>query len=129
MINRYAGETRINPIAILRNDDFNNSGEIRDIDDLLAETISIQNMMTDRLKRLKAYLMTMKLSGAPTFRFSEGGYIAMGGLSDQELIRMKSQGLIELYDYANERNWVIKHGAQFGLTWEGGRAIEVQGKD
>lgn len=125
MINRYSGEIRINPVAILRNDDFNNSGEIPDIDILLEETITLQNQIGDRIRKLKAYLKANEFSGTPIFNFADGGYIAMKGLSDQELLEMRSKNLIELFDFATDRQWVKNHGAQFGLTWEDGRAVKM----
>lgn len=125
MVNRYEGEIRINPIAILRNDDFNNPGEIPDIDVLLAETIVLYNRIGDRIVRLKAYLKSNKFAGNPEFNFADGGYISMKGFSDRELFEMKAKGLIELFDFATDRHWVKKYGAQFGLTWEDGRAVKM----
>ena len=125
MVNRYAGEIRINPIAILRKDDFNNDGEIDDIEEVFSETIKINQAISDRILKLGAYLKIAVVSGNTRFNFSEGGYIAMKGFTDQELLDMKSKGLIDLFDFATDREWVKKYGAQFGLVWEGGRAVKM----
>jgi hypothetical protein len=125
MENRYAGEIRINPMPILRNDDFNNAGEIGDIDDVLAEALAINNKIGDRINRLRAYLSANDLSGNRQFNFADGGYIAMKGFSDKELLELKSKGLIDLFDFATDKSWVKKYGAQFGLIWEDGRAVEI----
>ena len=125
MVNRYAGEIRINPIAILRNDDFNNDGEIDDIESVFAETIKINQANSDRIMKLKAYLKAAGISRDSRFNFAEGGYIAMKGFTDQELLDMKSKGLIDLFDFASDRAWVKKYGTQFGLVWEDGRAVKM----
>ena len=124
MVNRYAGEIRINPIAILRNDDFNNDGEIRDINEVFSETISINHAISERIAKLKAYLDAAGVSGR-RFNFADGGYIAMKGFTDQQLLDMKSKGLIELFDFARDKDWVKKYGVQFGLIWEGGQAVKI----
>ncbi len=125
MVNRYAGEIRINPIAILRNDDFNNNGEISDINEVFSETLRINHATSDRIMKLKAYLEANGLSGSTRFNFADGGYIAMKDFTDQELLDMKSRGLIDLFDFACDREWVKKYGVQFGLIWEGGRAVKI----
>ena len=125
MVNRYAGEIRINPIAILRNDDFNNDGEIKDINIVFSETIKINQTVSDRISRLKAYLEAKGFSENVGFNFAEGGYIAMKGFTDQELMDMKAKGLIDLFDFACDKSWVKKYGAQFGLIWEDGRAVKI----
>ena len=125
MVNRYAGEIRINPIAILRNDDFNNDGEIRDINEVFSETISINHAISERIAKLKAYLDAAGVSGSTRFNFADGGYIAMKGFTDQQLLDMKSKGLIELFDFARDKDWVKKYGVQFGLIWEGGQAVKI----
>jgi hypothetical protein len=122
MVNRYEGEIHINPIAILRNDDFNNDGAIVDVDKVLAQAIEINQTVSDRLTKLRSYLKSKGRSGFPRFNFAEGGYISMKGLSDKELLQLQSNGLIELFDWATDKDWVKKHGAEFGLVWEGGQA-------
>ncbi len=125
MENRYAGEIRINPMPILRNDDFNNDGEIKNIDDVLAETLAINSKISDRLTRLRAYLGANDRSGNRTFNYADGGYIAIKGFSDKELLELNSKGLIDLFDFATDKTWVKKYGAQYGLVWEDGRAVKV----
>jgi hypothetical protein len=124
MVNRYEGEIRINPIAILRNDDFNNDGGIEDIDNVLAEAIALNQTISDRLTKLRTHLKSKGFSGNLRFNFADGGYISMKGCSDKDLLELKSNGLIDLYDLATDKNWVKKYGAQFGLVWEDGRAIK-----
>ena len=125
MVNRYAGEIRINPIAILRNDDFNNDGDIQDIDELLSEALDIHAEIAARLKKLKAYLAKSGHANSAEFFFADGGYIGMRGFTDEELLVMKSKDLIELFDFATDKSWVKKYGAQVGLIWEDGRAVEI----
>ena len=125
MVNRYSGEIRINPVAILRKDDFNNEGGLEDIDEVLSQAIEISKTISDRLQKLKAHLKAKGFSQNLKFNFSEGGYIAMKGCSDGELLEMKSKGLIDLYDLAADKEWVKKYGAQFGLVWENGRAVVI----
>lgn len=127
MINRYSGEIRINPVAILRNNDFNNEGEIEDIDELLQEAINLNARIRERMEALKSYLQTNSFSSQITFNFAPGGYIAMNGFTDNELLEMKAKGLIDLFDYATDRDWVKRYGAQFGLIWENGRAVSLNG--
>lgn len=127
MINRYSGEIRINPVAILRNNDFNNEGEIEDIDELLQEAINLNVRIRERMEALKSYLQTNSFSSQITFNFAPGGYIAMNGFTDNELLGMKAKGLIDLFDYATDRDWVKRYGAQFGLIWENGRAVSLNG--
>jgi hypothetical protein len=127
MINRYSGEIRINPVAILRNNDFNNEGEIEDIDELLQEAIDLNVRIRERMEALKSYLQTNSFSSQITFNFAPGGYIAMNGFTDNELLEMKAKGLIDLFDYATDRDWVKRYGARFGLTWENGRAVSLNG--
>ena len=125
MVNRYAGEIRINPMAILRNDDFNNDGEIEDINEVLSETLRINMAISERIAKLKTHLNKARLSSNVRFNYAEGGYIAMKGFTDQELQEMKSKGLIDLFDFAVDKNWVKKYGMQFGLIWEDGRAVKI----
>lgn len=125
MINRYAGEIRINPISILRNDDFNNEGEISDIQVTLQEAININQKINERLTQLKSYLRENHHAGKLRFNFAPGGYIAVQGLSDHELLVLEQEGLIDLFDYATDKDWVKKYGHHFGLIWENGRAILV----
>lgn len=125
MINRYAGEIRINPVAVLRNDDFNNEGFIEDIHSVFDETLRINHAISERITRLKAYLKALPASRKVNFNFSDGGYIAIKGLTDDELLAMKSKGLIDLFDFAFDREWVKKYGQQFGLVWEHGKAVQI----
>ncbi len=125
MINRYAGEIHINPIRVLRKDDFNNDGHIKDIEATLKEAIDLNQKIAERLQKLKAWLDQKKYPPAIRFQFAEGGYISMNGLPDHQLQELTSQGMIELFDYATDRDWVKKHGPQFGLVWENGRGVEV----
>jgi hypothetical protein len=125
MINRYSGEIRINPISVLRNDDFNNEGEIDVIDKTLRDAISINNEISERLTRLKDYLRKNFGSAQPKFNYAPGGYIAVNGFSDDQLLEMKRIGLIDLFDFATDRDWVKKYGRHFGLIWENGRAVSL----
>ena len=125
MENRYSGEIRINPMAVLRNDDFNNDGHIDHIDKVLDETLKINEAISGKITKLKAYLSANSFSGAVKFYYAEGGYIGMKGFTDSELLDMKSKGLIDLFDFATDKNWVKKYGAKFGLVWEDGRAVRV----
>jgi hypothetical protein len=124
MINRYEGEIHINPIRILRKDDFNNDGEIKDIASVLSEAVKINQEIGDRLNQLMRWLKQENILAAVRFHFADGGYISINGLSDHELQKLYSSGLIELFDHATERDWVKKYGHQFGLMWEGGRAVK-----
>lgn len=123
-MNRYAGEIHINPIRILRNGDFNNDGHIKDMEATLKETIELNQKINNRLQQLKTWLEKGNASGSQ-FHFADAGYISVKGLSDSQLQQLASRGLIELFDYATDREWVKKNGAQFGLIWEGGRAVEI----
>jgi hypothetical protein len=125
MINRYAGEIHINPIRTLRNDDFNNDGHIKDIEATLKEAIELNQQINDRLQKLKAWLDKGTVSGTVQFHFADSGYISIKGLSDDQLKQLASKGLIELFDYATDRDWVKRHGMLFGLIWEGGRAVQL----
>jgi len=124
MVNRYEGEIHINPIRILRNDDFNNDGQIKNIEATLNQAIELSQKISARLLAIKSWLEAKKFAG-PQFRFAEGGYISVKGLSDAQLKELAAQGLIELFDFATDKNWVKKHGPLFGLAWENGRAVEI----
>ena len=124
MINRYAGEIHVNPIRVLRNDDFNNDGQIKDIGATLKEAIALNQQIATRLQQFKTWLDQKKYSGIQ-FRFAEGGYISINGLPDEQLKSLAAQGVIELYDFAKDKDWVKKHGPQFGLVWENGRSVEI----
>ncbi len=124
MVNRYEGEIHVNPIRILRNDDFNNDGHIKNIDATLNQAIELNQKISERLQAIKSWLNAKKYSSIQ-FRFSEGGYIGIKGLADVQLKELASQGLIELFDFATDKEWVKKYGPQFGLVWENGRAVEV----
>ncbi|HNV29834.1 MAG TPA: hypothetical protein PKJ83_11895 [Cyclobacteriaceae bacterium] len=125
MINRFAGEIHINPMRILRNDDFNNDGHIKDIEATLKEAIELNQKINIRLQQLKAWLEKGNASGSIQFHFADAGYISVKGLSDSQLQQLSVKGLIELFDYATDREWVKKYGSQFGLIWEDGRAVEI----
>src|SRR6185369_13144264 len=119
MINRYEGEIHINPIRIMRNDDFNNDGQIKDIKTTLSQAIDLNNKIGKQLQAINEWLAAKHFSGVQ-FRFAEGGYISVKGLSDNQLKELASQGLIELFDFASDKDWVKKNGQQFGLIWENG---------
>ena len=125
MTNRFAGEIHINPMRILRNDDFNNDGHIKDIEATLKEAIELNQKINTRLQQLKAWLEKGNASGSIQFHFADAGYISVKGLSDSQLQQLSVKGLIELFDYATDREWVKKYGSQFGLIWEDGRAVEI----
>lgn len=124
MVNRYAGEIHINPIRILRNDDFNNDGHIKDIEVTLSQTIELNQKISQQLQGLKKWIAAKKISGVQ-FHFADGGYISVKGLPDHQLKELAGDGLIELFDFATEKDWVKRHGPQFGLIWENGRAVEI----
>lgn len=124
MVNRYEGEIHINPIRILRNDDFNNDGHIKNIEATLNEAIDLNKKIAERLFGIKSWLATKKIAGIQ-FRFAEGGYISVKGLSDAQLNELADQNLIELFDFATDKDWVKKYGPLFGLVWENGRAVEI----
>lgn len=124
MINRYEGEIHINPIRILRNDDFNNDGHIKNIEATLNQAIELNQKISARLVAIKSWLDTNRYSSVQ-FQFSEGGYISVKGLSDTQLKELAGQGLIDLFDFATDKTWVKKYGPQFGLVWENGRAVEI----
>jgi hypothetical protein len=125
MINRYAGEIHINPIRILRNDDFNNDGQIKDIEATLKEAIELNQKIAAHLQQLMAWLNKKKFPSSIQFQFAEGGYISLKGLPDQQLQELASLGMIELFDFATDKDWVKKYGQQFGLIWENGRSVEI----
>jgi|SRR6185295_6899678 len=125
MINRYAGEIHINPIRSLRNDDFNNDGQIKDINATLKDALELNQKITERLQRLKAWLDKRNFPSSIQFQFAEGGYISLKGLPDQQLQELATQGMIELFDFATDKDWVKKYGSQFGLIWENGRSVEI----
>ena len=124
MINRYEGEIHINPIRILRGDDFNNDGHIKDINATLNQALELNHKIGKRLQAIKTWLEAKHFSGIQ-FRFADGGYISVKGLSDDQLKELASQDLIELFDLAKNKDWVKKHGPKFGLIWEDGRAVEI----
>lgn len=123
MVNRYAGEIHINPMRVLRNDDFNNDGKINDIVATFKQVIALNQKVNDRMQRLLDWLA--KDNAAPSFQYADGGYIAIHGLSDKQLQQLASKGLIELFDHATSKEWVMKYGHYFGLMWEDGRAVEI----
>ena len=85
MINRYAGEIHINPIRILRKDDFNNDGRIKDIEQTLKQAIELNQEIASRLQQLHQWLAEENIFSSVQFRFAEGGYISISGLSDNQL--------------------------------------------
>lgn len=125
MVNRYSGEIHINPMRVLRNDDFNNDGKINDIAATLKQVISLNQKVSDRMQRLMDWLAKENTAAAPQFHYADGGYIAIQGLSDKQLLQLASKGLIELFDNATSKEWVMKYGHYFGLVWEDGRAVEI----
>ena len=125
MINRYSAEIHINPIRFLRNDDFNNDGHIQDIDDTLRQAIELSEQITERLRYIQNWLQKGNFKGGIQFQYADGGYISMKGASDAQLLELQSKGLVELFDFATDKNWVKKYGQQFGLVWEDGRAVEI----
>ena len=125
MVNRYAGEIHINPIRILRNDDFNNDGQIKDINATLKEAIELNKEIAERLQQLQNWLSQRNFPSSLQFQFAEGGYITIKGLPDHQLKELAAQGIIELFDFATDKDWVKKYGAQFGLVWENGRSVEI----
>jgi len=125
MINRYAGEIHINPIRVLRNEDFNNDGQIQDIEVTLKEAIELNQKIARRLQHLLAWLNKKKFPTSIKFQFAEGGYISLNGLPDHQLQELATQGMIELFDFATDKDWVKKYGPQFGLIWENGRSVEI----
>ena len=125
MTNRYAGEIHINPIRVLRNDDFNNDGQIKDINATLKEAIEVNKGIAERLQKLQAWLSKRNFPSSIQFQFTDGGYISLKGLPDHHLQELASQGIIELFDFATDKEWVKKYGAQFGLIWENGRSVEI----
>lgn len=125
MINRYAAEIHINPIRFLRNDDFNNDGRIQDIDGTLRQAIELSEQISERLHHIQAWLQKGNFKGGIQFQYADDGYISMKGASDAQLLELESKGIIELFDFATDKNWVKKYGHQFGLVWEDGRAVEI----
>jgi hypothetical protein len=125
MVNRYSGEIHINPVRILRGDDFNNDGHIKDMEATLKEAIELNQEINDRLKRLQIWLEKGNVTAGIKFHFADGGYISVNGLSDVQLKQLAAKGMIELFDYASDRDWVKKYGTQFGLIWQGGKAVEI----
>jgi len=125
MNNRYAGEIHNNPIRSLRNDDFNNDRQIKDINATLKDALELNQKITERLQRLKAWLDKRNFPSSIQFQFAEGGYISLKGLPDQQLQELATQGMIELFDFATDKDWVKKYGPQFGLIWENGRSVEI----
>ena len=125
MVNRYAGEIHVNPMRILRNDDFNNDGQIRDIQKTLTQASELNDEISNRLQILMQWLRSENLFASVQFRFAEGGYISMNGLPDEKLKVLEEKGLIELFDFATDKEWVKKHGSKFGLAWENGKAVEL----
>ncbi len=125
MINRYSGEIHINPISQLRNGDFNNNGQIKNIDELLIQAIELNHQISARLQQIKTWLDRKNFSGSTQFNFADGGYISINGLPDSQLEELASRGLIELYDFATDKNWVKKFGQHFGLIWENGQALKI----
>jgi type I site-specific restriction endonuclease len=124
MTNRYAGEIHINPISQLRNGDFNNDGRIQDAEATLTEALELNQKIGFKLQQLKTWLDANK-SGFLQLHFADGGYISVSGLTDSQLKELASRGLIQLHDFATDKNWVKKFGHHFGLIWEDGQAVEI----
>ncbi len=103
MINRYAGEIHLNPVRILRSDDFNNDGIIKNIEETLQEAINLTAEINDRLQRIKDWLENENTSKLQ-FHFADGGYIGIKGLSDKQLKELAAEELIELFDFAKQQH-------------------------
>lgn len=125
MINRFAGEIHLNPVPILRDNDFNNEGEIPDIDRTLADAIQLADQIRANLTELKKIVAGNESMGKARFNFAPGGYISINGLTDIQLKNLHERGLIQLFDFATDREWVKRYGHLFGLIWENGRAVEL----
>src|SRR5258705_159201 len=110
MINRYAGEIHINPMRILRNDDFNNDGKITDIQKTLEQAIRLNQEIAARLQHLHQWLRNENISSTIQFRFAEGGYISIEGLPDDQLKSLAAKGWVELFDFATDKEWVKQLG-------------------
>lgn len=124
MVNRYAGEIHINPVRILRQDDFNNDGHIKDIESILAQAQELNQKISEQLQLIRQWLKKSNAANLQ-FHFTDAGYISVKGLSDSQLKELAAKGMIELFDFAREKGWVKKYGHQFGLIWEEGRAVEI----
>jgi len=124
MVNRYAGEIHINPVRILRQDDFNNDGHIKDIESTLAQAQELNQKISEQLQLIRQWLKKSNAANLQ-FHFTDAGYISVKGLSDSQLKELAAKGMIELFDFAREKGWVKKYGQQFGLIWEDGRAVEI----
>jgi hypothetical protein len=125
MVNRYAGEIHLNPVPALRNFDFNNEGEIPDIEVTLAEAIRLTDQIKTNLHELKRVVSGNDSMGSARFNFAPGGYISVNGLTDDQLKELNRKSLIQLFDFATDREWVKRFGHHFGLIWENGRAVEL----
>ncbi len=125
MVNRYAGEIHLNPVPVLRNNDFNNEGEIQDVEATLTQAIGLTAGIGSRLQELKRLVAEKYFPVNTRFHFAPGGYISIHGLTDGQLKELNRKGLIELFDFATDREWVKRYGHHFGLTWEHGRAVEL----
>lgn len=125
MINRYAAEIHINPIRFLRNDNFNNDGRIDNIDGTLNQARQLCTTIHERLSLIQTWLTKSDIKASIQFHYADGGYISMKGASDAQLLELESRGLIELFDFATDKNWVKKFGHHFGLVWEDGKAVEI----
>ena len=124
MVNRYAGEIHINPVRILRQDDFNNDGHIKDIESTLAQAQELNQKISEQLQLIRQWLKKSNAANLQ-FHFTDAGYISVKGLSDSQLKELAAKGMIELFDFARDKGWVKKYGQQFGLIWEDGRAVEI----
>jgi hypothetical protein len=124
MVNRYAGEIHLNPIANLRGGDFNNDGRIDDINLTLTKAIDITREIEKKLSSIRLWLKSND-SHSARFHFADGGYISIEGLPDIQLKALSGLGLIQLYDFAVDKNWVKKFGHHVGLIWKDGQAIDI----
>ena len=123
MVQRYVGEIHLNPIRVLRNDDFNNDGHIADISDTLDQAIEITVAIQARLQQFRDWVDKAGLSAR--YAYEPGGFISVTGLSDAVLQELAARDLIALYDRATEKDWVKKYGMLYGLIWQEGRAVDV----
>ncbi|MFN3840230.1 MAG: hypothetical protein ACK4RF_05940 [Cyclobacteriaceae bacterium] len=125
MVNRYSGEIHLNPVPRLRNNDFNNEGNIPDINATLTDAIRLLDEIRERLQEVRRATSTLSFMGEARFHFAPGGYISITGITDDQLKELHRKGLIELFDFATDRNWVKRYGHLFGLSWENGQAVEL----
>jgi len=99
MVNRYAGENPHQPIRILRNDDFNNDGHIKNMQATLNQAIELNYKINQQLQQLRAWLEAGNFFRCVQISLCGWRYISVKGLSDAQLKDLASEGLIELFDF------------------------------